>query len=239
MYARLTISFSARQTLLVDGYISQTFQSRPAEQYILNLLKSTSVPPHTPSAFPTRDGSFFLLHSVPSHIPTQHSSPPGRWLVDRGVVNRGTVVPQRLFSAHTSFDRRQQVDLQLPIFFEGSDGRLGISLEASAAGQCYALREASYPTQLGEKTTTNIRIAVSVVLIFRRPCSVIDLAICSRSQWPGYKEFKRPIQARDETSAHNPINVALFAHQIGRTVDAFLQVCPTSLRGKRKTTWVY
>jgi hypothetical protein len=148
-------------------------------------------------------------------------------------VNRGTVVPQRLFSAHTSFDRRQQVDLQLPIFFEGSDGRLGISLEASAAGQCYALREASYPTQLGEKTTTNIRIAVSVVLIFRRPCSVID-PICSRSQWPGYKEFKRPIQARDETSAHNPINVALFAHQIGRTVDAFLQVCPTSASREAK-----
>lgn len=189
------------QTLLVDGYISQTFQSRSAEQYCLNLLKSTSVPPHTPTFFPAREGYFFLLHSVPSHIPTQHSSPPGRWLLDRGVVNRGTVVPQAMFSAHTAFDKRQQVDLQLPIFFEGSDGRLGISLEASAAGQCYALREASYPTQLGEKTTTNIRIA-----------------------WPGYKEFKRPIQARDETSAHNPINVALFAHQIGRTVDAFLQM---------------
>ena len=155
------VSFSVPQTLLVDGYISQTFRSRTAEQYILGLLKSNSVPPYIPSSFPAREGNFFLIHSVPSHIPAQHSSPPGRWLVDRGVVNRGTVVPQTMFSTHTAFDKRQQGDLQLPIFFEGSDGRLGISLEASAAGQCYALREASYPTQLGEKTTTNIRIAVS------------------------------------------------------------------------------
>jgi hypothetical protein len=106
-----------------------------------------------------------------------------------------------MWSPHTANEKRQQVDLQMPIFFEGSDGRLGISLEASAAGQCYALRDASFPAQLGEKTMANLRIA-----------------------WPGYKEFKRPIQARDETSGRNPITVALFAHQIGRTVDSFLQV---------------
>lgn len=159
------VSFSVLQTLLVDGYISQTFRSRAAEQYFLNLLKSTSVPLYTSSSFPAREGNFFLLHAVPSHIPAQHSSPPGRWLLDRGVVSRGTVVPQTM--THAAFDKRQQVDFQLPIFFEGSDGRLGISLEASAAGQCYALREANYPTQLGERTTTNIRIAVSVVLILQ------------------------------------------------------------------------
>ncbi|KAF8269747.1 hypothetical protein EI94DRAFT_1699329 [Lactarius quietus] len=189
------------QTLLVDGYISQTFRSRTTEQYLLNLLKSPSLSPYTPSSFPSREGNFFFLHSVPPHIPTQHTNPPGRWLLDRGVVTKGTVVPQTMWSPHAIIDKRQQVDLQLPIFFEGPDGRLGITLEAAAAGQCYALRDANYPAQLGEKTTANLRIA-----------------------WPGYKEFKRQIQARDETSAHNPINVALFAHQIGRIVDAFLQV---------------
>jgi len=191
---------SGVQTLLVDGYISQTVRSRAAEQYFLNLLKTTSVPPHTPLSYPAREGNFFFLHSVPSHIPAQHSSPPGRWLLDRGVLARGTVVPQTLWSAHTAIDKRQQVDLQMPIFFEGSDGRLGITLEAAAAGQCYTLRDATYPAQLGEKTKANLRIV-----------------------WPGYKEFKREILARDETSTHHPINVALFAHQIGRTVDAFIQ----------------
>ncbi|KAH9057716.1 hypothetical protein EDB87DRAFT_1628900 [Lactarius vividus] len=185
----------ALQTLLVDGYVSQTFRSRAAEQYFLNLLKSTSVPPHTSSSYPKREGIFFFLHSVPSHIPAQHSSPPGRWLLDRGVVTRGTVVPQVLWSA---IERRQQVDLQLPIFFE-ADGRLGISLEASAAGLCQSLRDASYPAQLGDRTAANLRIA-----------------------WPGYREFKRQIPVRDETSG--PITIATLAHRIGQAVDAFLQV---------------
>ena len=158
-------SYSFPQTLLVDGYISQTFRSRAAEQYFLNLLKCPSVPPYTPSSYPAREGNFFFLHSVPPHIPEQHSSPPGRWLLDRGVVTRGTVVPQTMWSPHTTFDKRQQVDLQMPIFFEGIDGRLGISLEAAAAGQCYALRDASSPAQLGDKTTASLRIAVSVVLL--------------------------------------------------------------------------
>ncbi|KAH9011528.1 hypothetical protein EDB83DRAFT_2420844 [Lactarius deliciosus] len=188
------------QTLLVDGYVSQTFRSRAAEQYFLNLLRSTSVPPHTPLSYPGREGNFFFLHSVPSHIPAQHSSPPGRWLLDRGVVTRGTVVPQTLWSPHSAVERRQQVDLQLPIFFENTDGRLGISLEASVAGQCYSLRDASYPAQLGDRTTTNLRIA-----------------------WPGYREFKRQIPVRDETSAHSPITTAALAHRIGQAVDAFLQ----------------
>jgi hypothetical protein len=125
----------------------------------------------------------------------------------------------------------------MPIFFEGSDGRLGISLEASAAGQCYALREASHPAQLGEKTTTNIRITVSVVLISLQ-LRILFTNSFMWCQWPGYKEFKRQIQARDETSAHNPtIATALFAHQIGRAVDAFLQVCPTSLRSQKRRAY--
>jgi len=192
------------QTLLVDGYISQTVRSRAAEQYFLNLLKSTSVPPQAVLSYPKREGNFFFLNSVPSHIPPQQSNnPPGRWLLDRGVVTRGTVVPQTMWSPHSAaaIDRRQQVDLQMPIFFEGTDGRLGISLEASVAGQCYGLRDASHPAQLGDKPTTNLRIA-----------------------WPGYREFKRQIPVRDESSVHNPITVALFAHQVGRAVDAFLQV---------------
>jgi hypothetical protein len=43
-------------------------------------------------------------------------------------------------------------------------------------------------------------------------------------QWPGYNEFKRQVQIRDETPAKNPITVAKFAHHIGRSVEAFLRV---------------
>ena len=158
----------ASQSLLVDGYISQTFRSRAAEQYFLNLLKSNSVPPQAVLSYPGREGNFFLLHAVPPHIPAQLSNPQGHWLLDRGVVTRGTVVPQTLWSPHTAIDRRQQVDLQMPIFFEGTDGRLGISLEASAVGQCYSLRDASQPAQLGGKTSANLRIAVSLLVDLSR-----------------------------------------------------------------------
>lgn len=43
-------------------------------------------------------------------------------------------------------------------------------------------------------------------------------------QWPGYNEFKRQVQIKDETPARNPITVAKFAHHVGRSVEAFLRV---------------
>ena len=43
-------------------------------------------------------------------------------------------------------------------------------------------------------------------------------------QWPGYHEFRRQVQIRDETPTKNPITIAKFAHHIGRSVEAFLRV---------------
>ena len=43
-------------------------------------------------------------------------------------------------------------------------------------------------------------------------------------QWPGYNEFKRQVQIRDETPAENPITIGTFAHHIGRSMDTFLRV---------------
>lgn len=43
-------------------------------------------------------------------------------------------------------------------------------------------------------------------------------------QWPGYREFKRQVQIKDETPARNPITVAKFAHHVGRSVEAFFRV---------------
>jgi len=193
------------QTLLVDGYISQTFRSRAAEQYFLNLLKSTFIPPHTILSYAVREGSFFFLHSVPPHIPVQRPSPPGCWLLDRGIVDRGTVVPQRMWSPHTALDKIRHVvtaQLQMPVFFEGEGRSLGISLVASTNGRSHDLRDANHPAPLGHKSSTYIRIV-----------------------WPGYKEFKRQVPTRKLTSTHNPISMASFARHVSRSVDAFLQVC--------------
>ncbi len=162
------LAFFVLQTLLVDGYMSQTFRSQAAEQYFLNLLKSTSIPPHASLSYTGREGYFFFVHSVPPHIPAWISNTPGRWLLDRGIVDRGTVVPQTMWSPHSAINRRQNVEkakLQMPVFFEDKDGGLGLSLGALTDGRCHVLRDANDPAPLGQKTTLHFRIVVSFALV--------------------------------------------------------------------------
>ena len=156
------------QTLLVDGYISQTFLSQAAEQYFQNLLKSASIPPYATLSYTGKGDYFFFVHSVPPHISARFPNPPVRWLLDRGIVDKGTVVPQTMWSPRSAGDIRQHVaraKLQMPVFFEDKDGGLGLSLGASIDGQCHVLRDANYPAPLGQKTTTHIRIVVSMASV--------------------------------------------------------------------------
>jgi hypothetical protein len=157
------IPFSTPQSLLVDGYISQTFRSRAAEHYFLKLLETTSIPPYA-SLPSTGGGCFFFIYSVPPHIAARFPNPPGHCLLDRGIIIRGTVVPQKMWSPQSALGVRQYVEraeLQMPVFFEGRDGELGLSLEASIDSRRRVLRDANDPAPLGPKTTTHIRIAVS------------------------------------------------------------------------------
>ncbi|KAH9998491.1 hypothetical protein BJV74DRAFT_202392 [Russula compacta] len=192
------------RSLLVDGYISQSFTPRVAERYFFSLLKNNIISLCSPSYIPGRESAFFLVPSVPPHIMSQFAGQPS-WVIDHGVVYKGTIVPQTLWVPQTGTDRRHHVDeaeLQLPIFFEGLDGRLGLSLEAAAQGRCQGLLNAQSFAPLGLKSTTHIRI-----------------------MWPGYVDFKRQVQIRDETGHHNPITISRFAHHIGRSVVAFLRNC--------------
>jgi len=187
-------------TLLVDGYISQCFSPQQAEAFFLFLLKNNSF--YAAAYYPGRQSGYFIVNSVPPHIHVQFPNPRS-WIIDRGPVNYGTVVPQGLWVPHTNTDRRQHVaeaPLQMPIFFEDTNGTLGITLEAAASGRCHGLLDAQCFAPLGNKTTTHIRVA-----------------------WPGYFEFRRQVQTRDETSHRNPITLYRFAYHIGRSVDAFLQ----------------
>ncbi|KAH9067846.1 hypothetical protein EDB87DRAFT_1573392 [Lactarius vividus] len=61
------------QILLVDGYISRTFRSQAAEQYFLNLLKSSFIPPQT-SSIPA--------HQVVGYL-TAASRTGGQWSLGR------------------------------------------------------------------------------------------------------------------------------------------------------------
>ncbi|KAI0298551.1 hypothetical protein BC826DRAFT_997978 [Russula brevipes] len=194
-------------SILVEGYISQSFGPRQAEQYLSRLLKTHDASSHPVSYYGERESRCFVVASVPLHI-SDESTGRSTWVLDRVVVAKGTVVPQTLRPPMSITDREQHVmdaRLQMPIFFEGSDGTLGLSLEAVASGRCHGLVDAQALAPLGKKSTTSIRIC-----------------------WPGYIEYKRQISVRDETPQHNNITISRFAHHIGQSVDAFLRTCRPS-----------
>ena len=155
--------------ILVDGYISQSFSPQQAERYFPCVLKSNSFSPFLGLPAPGSEGAFFLVNSVPRHISLHVPGQP-HWILDRSIVNRGTVVPQTLWTPHTVTDKKHHVEeaeLQLPIFFQCVDGQLGLTLEAAASGRCHGLVGAQNFAHLGLKSTTHIRIVVSGIFRFR------------------------------------------------------------------------
>jgi hypothetical protein len=149
-----------------------------------------------------REGDPFIIASVPPHIRDQFPNQNG-WVLDRMVVRAGTVVPQTLWAPPTDIDRRQHIEkapLQMPIFLQHTDGRLGVPLDAAVAGRCHSLINAQSSAPLGPLATTYIRIL-----------------------WPGYVGVKRQVQIKDETPDRNTVTLSRFAQHLGRSVDAFLR----------------
>jgi len=185
-------------SLLVDGYISKGFGPSQAERHFHCVLKTNTIAARQSGG----NGDYFVVTSIPPYIqsqfPNQHA-----WVLDRRVMNAGTVVPQTLWIPFTVADRRRHVqnaELQMPIFFLHMDGRLGLPLEAAVSGRCHSLLNAQYFAPLGRQTTTHIRVG-----------------------WPGYQGFKRQVQIRDETHNRNTVTLSKFAHHVGRSVDAFIR----------------
>jgi hypothetical protein len=52
----------------------------------------------------------------------------------------------------------------MPVFFEGEDRRVGISLMESTDSRFHGLRDANHTAPLGDKSSTYIRIAVSIAV---------------------------------------------------------------------------
>ncbi|KAH9993742.1 hypothetical protein BJV74DRAFT_884337 [Russula compacta] len=219
--------------LLVDGYISQSFSpNKDAEDYFGHLLKTDkSVIKHSYQTSPTRDGSgvIFVAKAIPETLSTTPSMQDSRgrplWLLDYSVIRSGTVVPQALWSPHNVNDFRQYVSeapLQMPIFFMQENGILGLSLNDAADGRCQTLRDGRYSSARGK-----IYHAYS--------------HLGTQPSWPGYNDFKRQVQIRDETPAKNPITIAKFAHHVGRSVRAFLDpshLIPNQTRRPGDDRWV-
>lgn len=206
--------------LLVDGYIARTFGPIKAERYLFDLLKTNNSGLKQLSRTIPNPGGLGVTFIVEA-VGTRHSPQPlmqdrsGRplWLLDYSIAEMDTVVPQELWSPQNVVDYRQhvtQAELQMPIFFAQEHGHLGLSLDDAINGRCQTLRDGRMQAPLGGKATTHMRI-----------------------KWPGYCEFRRQIQIRDETVAQNPITFAMFAHHIGRSVDAFIRSATPLLDSSR------
>ncbi|KAI9440544.1 hypothetical protein H4582DRAFT_1937640 [Lactarius indigo] len=205
--------------LLVDGYISRAFNPKGAEEYFSHLLKTKNWKVlHLTLPSPREPSVVFVIQEASRHLqtpPFMDSNGVPFWLLDYAIKEPGTVVPQTLWIPHHKNDLKQHVEeanLQLPIFFIHGNGSLGLSLEAAALGQCRTLRDANVHAQLGGKnhhTHPNL----------------------------GYQDFKRQVQIRDETTAHNPITVAKFAQHVGRSVDAFLGFVSKENLNSSKPNW--
>ena len=135
----------------MDGYISHSFGPQSAERHLSYILKSNAIPA---SYHFGADGGSFVVNS-----PNQ----PSR-VLDRRVLSIGSVVPQILWVPHTVIDRRQHVqdaELQMPIFFQHTDGRLGLTLKAAVGGRCHTFLNSQCSAPLGPLSTMHIRIGVS------------------------------------------------------------------------------
>ena len=135
----------------MDGYISHSFGPQSAERHFSHILKSNAI---STSYRVGPDGSSFIVN-----LPDQYSR-----VIDRRVLSIGTVVPQILWVPHTATERRQHVQdaqLQMPIYFLHTDGRLGLTLEAAVGGRCHTLLDSQLSAPLGPQNTTYIRVGVS------------------------------------------------------------------------------
>jgi hypothetical protein len=149
-------------SLLVDGYISQTFSPQVADIYLCCLFKVQDSRQVQTIPVPQWPRMFFVANRMPHCRSHQIGPRQLAWLLDYAVGRRGTVVHQQLWAPQGQGDWRRyvaQAVLHLPVFFVNTDGSLGVPVSYAAAGQL-SLQNANEPPPLGDKTTTKIRISV-------------------------------------------------------------------------------
>ena len=156
--------------VLVDGFISRTFASEGANNYLI-LLLPTPPPQYFLQYYGIgyHQGAWYIIRN--SNL-VQGSSPGVSFqptpLLDysmRGTY--GTVVPQRRWTPADEVDIRRHVQravLQLPIFFVSRNGGVGFQLSDILRGCDRDLRNANTFAPLGGKKTTHVRINVSLSL---------------------------------------------------------------------------
>ncbi|KAF8269609.1 hypothetical protein EI94DRAFT_933785 [Lactarius quietus] len=157
--------------LYIDGMIAQMFKPEGAAAYFARLLQvdPRTLRDHLFDGSVTGWSTAFLLRTpVPHSHPFTAIRGQPAWLLDFAIRHVGTVVQQRIWAPQNEAQRHAHAPLNMPIFFVLNDIKvtLGVPILSAAAHDYMTLRGAGYPAQVGECSTTFIRI-----------------------NWPGYGEW--------------------------------------------------
>ena len=154
----------------MDGLVARTFAPEDAYNYfmlLLNMPPSQCFLQYYRIVF--QRGAWYISYNgnlVQGTSPGVLLQPT---LLDYNMeTTQGTVVPQRRWTPVDAVDVRRFVEsavLQLPIFFVNHNGNLGFRLPDILHGCDRDLQNANTFAPLGGRTTTHIRIDVSLFLV--------------------------------------------------------------------------
>ena len=156
--------------ILVDGFVARTFTPEGAHNYFMLLLRTPPSQYYLPYyGIVHNEAAWYITSNVNSVQGTSPGVPfQATPLLDHSVIpTHGTVVPQQRWTPTDQVDVRRHVAdavLQLPTFFVNRNGSLGFLLSDILRGSEHDLHDANNFASFGGRTTTHIRIDVSLFL---------------------------------------------------------------------------
>ncbi|KAF8483268.1 hypothetical protein DFH94DRAFT_302686 [Russula ochroleuca] len=202
--AHYTPPATGADNMFMHGYIGLTFGLH-TESFFSSVLKTSPRALQVGFSAPGWPAAFFIAPINNPNVPANAMSSRGYLMIVldyRADLARGTIVPQVPWFPQTPRDMRKYVTdavLQLPIFLRQDDGTIGMSLSDVIHGNFRRLVDSVQQVNVGGRTSVHVRI-----------------------NWPGYNEWKRQFQTRDETPNRNPITFEKFVRHIGRSIDKFM-----------------
>ena len=214
-------------TLPLDGYTAHTFTPKDAEMYLVGLLKRA----HPRQIQWRTDVTGAILAAPPAGLMSDQRD----WVIDYAVRDTGSVIRQKIWTPRQMSDEVRRVDheqLNCPIFFIHNNGQdLGIPLIEATRGNCMSLRDAEEAAPVGRSTHIQIRINVSLILMFMPHISNL-IGRIHLFKWRGYEhlDWNEQISIRRQTSDRENVSIKTFAKYVGRRVFKFMEVILVLLR---------
>ena len=209
-----------KPTLIIDGYIAQTFGPQDAEEYHVSLLRREPGQGQF-QAYVADTGEIFATPTLGS-TSGQHD-----WVIDYVVRDLGPVIKQKLWTPKKPSHKLRWVDreqLHPPIFFIHKNSRdLGLRLNDAAAGDCTCLLGAEEAAPVGSMAHAHIRINVRSNFCVHYTELTVRV---NPSQWHGYVhlDWNEQISIHKQTYPRESISLETFAKHVARKTLKFMDV---------------